>query len=600
MQLSTAPGKLTLPFANAGARNVIPVPSQIGITPGAASLTDGFPPLTRTPLAAGGVAPFGIDMNGILYEVSAIVRWANAGGGYPYDSAFANDSDIGGYPKGARIARSDGLGYWFNTIDNNTVDPEAAGYAGLTAGWVPDYTTGATAITMTNANVTLTALQYGKPVIVITGTLSANINLIFPAMVGQWIVINSTTGAFTITCKTPSGTGVVVISGPNGLIGDGVNIYGTSGISQSAADLRYAAIGNLTWTNTRLAKTANYTVLNADKAKTVACGGSAFFTITVGVASGFDTNFAIVILNEDTTRGKKIALNGLSSFILWPGQSVTVFNDNNVWTVSPAYQRWALATNLTIYVSVSAGNDGNDGLAAGSGNALATITKAISIIQRNIDCAGSTVTIQLANGTYTEQVTAYMPILGQDQFVINGDQATPSNVTWTIGASQTAVAARDYGTVTVSGVKFTCSSTGGRALFASQFGTIDFLACEFGTFTGGWHLFVDALGSINKLGAYSISGDCAAHLFVSGHANAVFESGGVVNLPNSLTFSSSFFFISSGVVSIGGTMSFTGAGSGAGSVGQKYAVVLNGVLTLNGTTLPGASAGATATGGQVV
>ena len=27
-------------------------------------------------------------MNGILYEMSAVVRWANAGGGYPYDADF--------------------------------------------------------------------------------------------------------------------------------------------------------------------------------------------------------------------------------------------------------------------------------------------------------------------------------------------------------------------------------------------------------------------------------------------------------------------------------------------------------------------------------
>lgn len=40
--------------------------------------------------------------------------------------AFATDSNVGGYPKGARIMRSDGLGYWFNTVENNTTDPVAA------------------------------------------------------------------------------------------------------------------------------------------------------------------------------------------------------------------------------------------------------------------------------------------------------------------------------------------------------------------------------------------------------------------------------------------------------------------------------------------
>lgn len=222
MLSSSAPSKLVLPFANSGAKNTIPTLSQIGITPGAASLTDGFPPLTRTPVAAGGVPPYGQDMNGILYEVSAIVRWANAGGGYPFDGTFAADSNVGGYPKGARVMRTDGTGYWLNTTDNNTTDPETSGAAA--AGWVPDYTNGVSAITMTSANVTLTAAQYGKPIIVISGALTANLNLIFPNIAGQWTVINNTTGAYTVTCKTAAGTGVVVNSAQP-VVGDGVNIY---------------------------------------------------------------------------------------------------------------------------------------------------------------------------------------------------------------------------------------------------------------------------------------------------------------------------------------------------------------------------------------
>lgn len=225
MQLINAPGKLVLPFANSGAKNTIPVDSQIGIVAGAASLTDGFPPLTRTPLAAGGVPPSGLDMNGILYELSAILRWANAGGGYTYDATFATDANVSGYPKGARILRSDGLGYWFNTTDGNTTDPEANAVAAIAAGWVPDFANGVSAVAMTNANVTLTPLQYGKPVIVISGLLTANLNLIFPTgMVGEWTVINNTTGAFSVTCKTAAGTGVFVNTAQV-IVGDGTNIY---------------------------------------------------------------------------------------------------------------------------------------------------------------------------------------------------------------------------------------------------------------------------------------------------------------------------------------------------------------------------------------
>lgn len=226
MQLSNAPGKLLLPFANAGAKNSIPVASQIGITAGAASLTDGFPPLTRTPIAAGGVPPSGLDMNGILYALSAALRWANAGGGYVYDGTFAADSNVNGYPKGARVLRSDGAGYWLNTIDGNTVDPESVTVnAAQVAGWVPDLTNGVAAVTMTSANVTLAPMQYGKPIVVLSGTLTANLNLIFPNLVGEWAIINNCTGSFSITAKTSAGSGLTIPAGGNALIyGDGTNI----------------------------------------------------------------------------------------------------------------------------------------------------------------------------------------------------------------------------------------------------------------------------------------------------------------------------------------------------------------------------------------
>lgn len=131
MQLSDAPSKLLLAFANGGGKNSIPVPSSG--TPGAASYTDGFPPATRTPVSSGGVPPSGLDMNGVLFEVTDPVRWFGAGAGFPYDATFATDSNIGGYPKGARVLRADGSGYWLSLVDNNLTDPDTGG-----AGWAPD------------------------------------------------------------------------------------------------------------------------------------------------------------------------------------------------------------------------------------------------------------------------------------------------------------------------------------------------------------------------------------------------------------------------------------------------------------------------------
>lgn len=221
MLLSNSPTKLVLPVAQNGSKRTIPVAASP--TPGVASFDQGFPVQTSLPVTAGGVPPDWLDMNGLMYQTSNVIRYLNAGAGFVFDSAFANDANIGGYPKGARVLRTDGTGYWLSTVDNNTTDPEGVS----AAGWSPDYVSGAASIVMTSSNYTLSAAESGKQIIIVTGLLTANLNLIFPNLIGKWVVINRTTGNFAITCKTSAGTGVVVLVA-SVVTGDGVNIYGVS------------------------------------------------------------------------------------------------------------------------------------------------------------------------------------------------------------------------------------------------------------------------------------------------------------------------------------------------------------------------------------
>lgn len=149
MQLTNAPSKLTLAFAENGGKRTIPVASQSG---GLASYNDGFPAPTRTPISSGGVPPSGLDMNGILNQISRLVRWVNAGGVFPFDAAFAKDPNVSGYPKGARVLSSDGLSIWINTVDGNTTNPDANG----ASGWLPADGNKATSVYASTAQ-TLTA-----------------------------------------------------------------------------------------------------------------------------------------------------------------------------------------------------------------------------------------------------------------------------------------------------------------------------------------------------------------------------------------------------------------------------------------------------------
>ena len=132
MYASQIPATFPIPFANsAGSPYIrpVPTPSQIGITDGAASLADGFPPLNFTPIQSGGVPPFGQDMNGILNQITANLRWIQAGGLAQYNATFS--TVIGGYPLGAVLVKAAGGGFWQSTTDNNVTNPDTGG-----AGWV--------------------------------------------------------------------------------------------------------------------------------------------------------------------------------------------------------------------------------------------------------------------------------------------------------------------------------------------------------------------------------------------------------------------------------------------------------------------------------
>ena len=239
MQSTNIPSKIPLPFANSAGssyKNTIPVASQIGITNGKASLTDGFPPLTFQAISAGGVPPFGADFNGILNEITAIQQWQEAGGFFPYDSAFS--TTVGGYPKGAVLQSTTFNGFWTSTVENNTSNPDTGG-----AGWVPTNFSGVSPISISSATTTLTTLQAAYPIIVFSGTLTANSTVIVPNFANEWIFVNNTSGAYTLQVKTSAGTGISLVQGYSTFAyGDATNIYFANSASVSSFNGRTGAI----------------------------------------------------------------------------------------------------------------------------------------------------------------------------------------------------------------------------------------------------------------------------------------------------------------------------------------------------------------------
>ena len=114
-------------------------------------------------------------MNGVLYSTTIQQQWQNAGMTYPFSQDFSDA--VSGYPKGAIVPSSVYTGQWLNLNEANGTSPESP--TGANTGWVPINNYGVTQITMTTGSVVMSSLQAAKDRIIISGALTANVNLIF-------------------------------------------------------------------------------------------------------------------------------------------------------------------------------------------------------------------------------------------------------------------------------------------------------------------------------------------------------------------------------------------------------------------------------------
>lgn len=223
MNSSDIPSRQIKAFAINGLKNAIAVDSSTTTdNSGTATFDKGFPPITMQPLSAGGIPPSGKDMNGILYTITLKQQWADSGGAYPFNQSFS--TSIGGYPQGSVIPATNMSGQWLNLLDGNATNPEATDSS--TTGWVPLSFYGSTSISgLSGVSITLTSLQAAMDILVLAGSLTANINIILPSWVKIWRVINNCSGNFQVTLKTLTGSGIQCPQKKTTLIrGDGSNI----------------------------------------------------------------------------------------------------------------------------------------------------------------------------------------------------------------------------------------------------------------------------------------------------------------------------------------------------------------------------------------
>lgn len=266
-------------------------------------------------------------------------------------------------------------------------------------------------------------------------------------------------------------------------------------------------------------------------------------------------------------------------------------------------QRYRLTANLNLYVAATGGSDtANSGTSASS--PFLTMQKAWNIIVNSLDLNGFNVTVNVANGTYTNALTASGSVVGLGSgnavsFV--GNVATPSNCVIQV-SNQHAITAINGASISVSGFKLIASGTfagsPSSGLLASQGFISEIGSMEFGT-CAGQHIWATQSGQVtfNSGANYTISGGAQSHLQANIGA-LVNMSGLTVTVTGTPAFSVAF--ASAEAIGLVQVISTTYSGS---ATGLHYSATTNGVINTNGggaSYFPGGTTGATSTGGQYV
>ncbi|MDE2472658.1 MAG: collagen-like protein [Bradyrhizobium sp.] len=344
-------------------------------------------------------------------------------------------------------------------------------------------------------------------------------------------------------------------------------------------------------TNTRLAKTTAYTLASGDNGDTVALGGSAFYTLTFGAASGYPTGYGVMVVNEDSGRAKALSISGIGTVMLWPLQSCIVYAQNSAWQTQGCGARWRFPGNETFYADATNGSDSNDCLAAGTGNACATIGHVLAVIRADADSQGNTAFVQLADGTYNESLYEFGDILGGSQNIqITGDATTPTNTVVKAVRGSFAITSTDYGVLTLNHFAINCNSNGGGGMGGvqpSQFGIVDLNAVTFLDCTGKHDIDVENGGHVNFTEPVTISGNAAGFIYTYGLGSHVDMAGQAITFSAAVTSSYFLEAVAQSQIMVNGA-TFVNPGN---LTGQKWIAADLSYIELGSATIPGTVAG---------
>lgn len=336
--------------------------------------------------------------------------------------------------------------------------------------------------------------------------------------------------------------------------------------------------------------TVNYTAVQADNGTVINLSGNTFYSFSLAAPAGYTAPYTVNVFNS-STRGKSIIASGQPTFILWPGQACDLTLDavGAVWLVDRP-GAWKPDTGQTFFVDPVNGNDGNDGLAAGLGNAFLTIQAAVDNIHINYDAENIPPTIQLQDGTHNvgDEVFINYVLRGSAELFIIGNLGTPSSVVVSCNAGGTCFSCQEPATVTLSHMTLSTAGNGSTGVFCRQMTTVDLDNIIFSSFPLGIFISITTHGSCNFLGDMASTGNASSAITVGDNAHLNCTSFTWTASAAAIDF---FLDVSNNSVVEAG-MSFVDLGV----VGQKYVVANLSILNSNGSVFPGNIAGSPVAG----
>ena len=320
-------------------------------------------------------------------------------------------------------------------------------------------------------------------------------------------------------------------------------------------------------------------------------GDSHEYIMSPGTSLSFDA--AIRFLASSTGMGVTLPLFTATEAGLTPlsgGGTSNFLRADGTWaTTGSGSGREILSTDRTYYVRTD-GSNSNTGLANTSGGAFLTIQKACDTVC-SIDMSTYQVTIQVADGTYTTPVIL-RSYLGALPPLITGNTGTPANCIIST-TSATCITCSSPGVYwTISGIKLT-TTTSGNAIFLGDGCKLEYASMDFGAVAGTYsaHIYIDRCAVAVCTGNCNITGGAFAHLWPNYSGGAMISSR-TLTITGTPAFSGAFLYSRGGWVQAD-TTTYSGSATGV-----RYNLSMNAYAFTNSGTLPGNSAGTTATGGQ--